>query len=128
MSEYTEQAEKFLKETGTKFTVKFLKHDYHFENDKDARDIYKCVFRRNGKSRAFTFGQSVAEVGKEPCAYGVLSCLTKSDPGDFECFCGDFGYDMDSRSAEKTWKAVCAEFEKVEALWSDVIDQLQEIF
>ena len=37
---------------------------------------------------------------EEPTAYDVLTCLTKFDPHAFESFCGDFGYDMDSRAAE----------------------------
>lgn len=127
MSKYTEQADKFLEDTKTDFVVEFLKHDFYFDGDQDTRDIFKCMFKRGEKCRAFRFGQSVANVGEEPTAYDVLSCLTKSDPGDFECFCSEYGYDEDIRRAKKTWKAVCEEFKKVEELWGDAIDDLQEI-
>lgn len=64
----------------------------------------------------------------KPSAYSVLSCLTKYDVGTFEDFCGDFGYDTDSRSAEKIYDAVCEEFKNVQTIWSDSeIELLQEI-
>ena len=63
-----------------------------------------------------------------PDAYSVLACLTKYDPGSFENFCGDFGYDTDSRRAEKTYKAVQDEYKNVKMLWSDAeIEKLREI-
>lgn len=64
----------------------------------------------------------------EPTAYDVLTCLTKYDPGTFENFCSDFGYDSDSRKAYKTYKAVKREWSNVEILWTDEeLEQLQEI-
>ena len=63
-----------------------------------------------------------------PTAYDVLSCLTKSDPGTFEDFCSEFGYDEDSRKAEKIYNAVVDEWKNVCALFTDEeIEQLQEI-
>ena len=65
---------------------------------------------------------------KEPTAYDLLACLTKYEPGTFEDFCGDFGYDTDSRSAEKTYNAVKEEYMKVCSIFSaEEMDQLQEI-
>lgn len=62
-----------------------------------------------------------------PSLYSVLACLTKYDPGTFEDFCGDFGYDTDSLSALRTFKAVTKEWKAVENVFGDVIDELQEI-
>lgn len=63
-----------------------------------------------------------------PTAYDVLACLTKYDPGTFEDFCSEFGYDEDSRNAEKTYNAVKDEWQNVRALFTDSeIEQLQEI-
>lgn len=65
---------------------------------------------------------------KPPSSYDVLTCLTKSDPGDFENFCSEYGYDTDSRKAKKTYKAVRDEWYNVSKLFSDTeIEQLQEI-
>lgn len=65
---------------------------------------------------------------KAPTAYDVLACLTKYDPGTFENFCSEFGYDTDSRKAEKTHIAVLDEWKNICMLYSDSeIEQLQEI-
>ena len=63
-----------------------------------------------------------------PNEYNVLACLQKYDVGTFEDFCNDFGYDTDSRTAEKTYNAVCDEYKQLCAIFSDdEMEQLQEI-
>ena len=63
-----------------------------------------------------------------PTAYSVLACLQKYDFGTFEDFCSEFGYDTDSRTAEKTYKAVLDEWLNVQKLFTDKeIEILQEI-
>jgi len=65
---------------------------------------------------------------KAPTAYDVLTCLQKYDVGTFEDFCSEFGYDNDSRQAEKTYNAVLDEYKNVCMLWNESeIEQLQEI-
>ena len=64
---------------------------------------------------------------KEPTAYDLLSCLTKSDPGTLEDFCGDFGYDTDSKKATDTYFAVQQEWQKVNRLFSNCREEMQEI-
>lgn len=66
--------------------------------------------------------------GEEPKVYDVLACLQKHDVGAFEDFCSEFGYDTDSKRAEKTYKAVCDEWLNICKLFTDAeIEQLQEI-
>ena len=130
MSEYNKQTEKFLKETNTEFKAVFLKNSFHFEGDKETRDIYEITLKKGDREYKFKFGTSIrdTEKGIKPTAYNVLSCLQKYDVGSFEDFCGDFGYDEDSRKAEKTYKAVVKEWGNVKSLWSDKeILKLQEI-
>ena len=63
-----------------------------------------------------------------PDNYSILSALTKNDPGSFEDFCPEFGYDTDSRSAEKIYKAVKDEYSNLCRLFSDAeIELMQEI-
>jgi len=62
-----------------------------------------------------------------PSAYDILSCLTKNGPGTFEDFCSEFGYDTDSKKAEKIYFAVQKEFAGIKKLFGDVMDDLQEI-
>jgi len=93
--------------------------------------VTRCVFTmqiaRDHKRYTFKFGQSIAAGAQDPTMYDVLACLTKYDPGTFENFCSDYGYDTDSRSAERTYKAVCKEWQAVERLFGDIIEELQEI-
>jgi len=125
---YRKQAEDFLAATNTTFKAKFYKHAKYFTDDKQSRDIYKITLRRKDVgSYTFTFGQSIANIGKAPEVYDVLASVTKYDVGSFEDFCSEFGYDTDSRKAEKTYKAVLKEFKNVDRLFSDVIEQLSEI-
>ena len=63
MSEYDEQAEKFLTETDTEFKAEFLKNGKHFEDDKELRDIYLITLKRGDREYKFNFGQSLAESG-----------------------------------------------------------------
>jgi len=65
---------------------------------------------------------------EHPSAYDALTCLTKYDPGTFENFCSEYGYDLDSRKAVRTYKSVRKEWSAVSKLFSDSeIEQLQEI-
>ena len=66
--------------------------------------------------------------GTPPTAYDVLACLQKYEVGTFEDFCGEFGYDTDSKRSEKIYKAGVKEYDNVCKIWSDAeIEQLQEI-
>jgi hypothetical protein len=65
--------------------------------------------------------------GVEPTMYDVLACLTKHDPETFEDFCSEFGCDTDSKKAEKIYNAVLKEYIGVLRLFSDVMEELQEI-
>lgn len=130
ITDYQKQAQDFLKKTGAKLSVKFLKHDKYFDDDKESRDIYSCTLKRGNKSYKFNFGQSInaSEKGEEPTAYDILTCLQKYDVGDFENFCGEFGYDTDSRKAEKTYKAVEKEYKALAKIFSEKeLSLMQEI-
>lgn len=64
----------------------------------------------------------------KPTAYDVLAGLQKYEPGTFEDFCSDFGYEEDSRTAERVYKDVCDEYINLKMLFSDEeLAQLQEI-
>ena len=163
-SKYNEAAQEVAKAFNLEMKVEFLKNDFHFQGDKDKRDIYKITLKRGQREYSFNFGQSINRSGKykghknfclnsfnqylfseseylklkqkdvfaikyneivlnkdfkEPNLYDVLTCLQKYEVGTFEDFCANFGYDEDSRSAEKTYKAVCKEFEAMERLFTN---------
>lgn len=137
---YQIEASELLQKMGVKFSVKFIKYGLHFTEDKDSRDIFRVIFKREnfviegGKFFRFSlrFGQSINNSdgmgGCPPSAYDVLACIQKYDVGSFPNFCGDFGYDEDSRKAYKTYLAVCKEWHNVRSFFTDAeIEQLQEI-
>lgn len=128
MKNYQLESDNLLKSMNVVFSAEWVKFDIHFEGDKQKRNIYKCSFRRGGRSFSLMFGQSIAAGKKTPTSYDVVSCLQKHDVGSFSDFCGEFGYDTDSRSAKKIYKAVCKEFAKVNDFFSDSeIEKLAEI-
>lgn len=148
MNTYEQQAQAFAQKHSVTLTCTFLKHDKYFPSDTEKRDVYTCTLTRTTTNQKyeFTFGQSIAKnqdtLGQKlikpmrslttkksiaPTMYDVLSCLTKSDPGTFEDFCSDFGYDTDSRRAMDTYLSVQKEWSGVKRLFADVLDELQEI-
>jgi hypothetical protein len=128
MSTYTAQANKFAQKHGVKLSfIGEPQYKKHFADDKTSRYVFRCRLTRARKSYTFDFGQSIQAGAEEPTMYDILTCLQKYDCGTFADFCGEFGYDEDSRNAERIYKAVCKEFTAVERLFSDVIEELQEI-
>jgi len=79
------------------------------------------AFMNNGKS-------DVIHYPKTPNAYDILSCLTKYDPGSFEDFCSEYGYDEDSRKVEKIYNEVVKEYTQLCTLFTDSeMEEMQEI-
>jgi hypothetical protein len=129
-NEYDLQAANFAKKHNVKLTV-IGEPEYkrYFTDDKEYRYVFKLRLSRNGKKYTFSFGQSINSGAEEPGMYDVLTCLTKYDPETFEDFCYNYGYDIDSRKAEKTYEAVCKEWNAVNRLFpeSEVMEELREI-
>jgi hypothetical protein len=65
---------------------------------------------------------------KAPSSYSILACLTTYDVGTLEDFCSEFGYDSDSKTADRVYAAVCEEYLNVCRIWNDSeIEELCEI-
>lgn len=132
-TDYQKQAIDFLNATNTALIVTFKYYGtMPLWEDNTNRDVFSCVLKNDLHKFRFTFGQSqndsTGNGDNKPTAYDVLSCLTKYDPGTFENFCGDFGYDIDSRKAYKTYKAVMKEWKNIELLFTpEQLEQLAEI-
>lgn len=138
--DYKKQALDFLEKTGTTFKIAYVGYGSYFDDDKEkkqSRNVYRFTFSRgklgeNYEEYSGKFGDSIenskhGRVRKYPSVYNVLTCLTKYDPGTFDDFCLEFGYDTDSRRAEKTYKAVVIEWENVDRLWHDCLELLREV-
>lgn len=124
---YQKQANEFALKHGIKLIINGYEYKTHFDDNK-LRYVFNLTLKCGKKQYTFEFGQSEAAGSEEPTMYDVLACLTKYDPGTFENFCGDYGYDTDSRKAEKTYKAVCREFAAMERLFSpEILEEMAEI-
>lgn len=63
-----------------------------------------------------------------PTAYDVLACMEKYDPGTFEEFCSVFGYDEDSKTADRIYIAVIKEYKQLERIFTaEQMEELREI-
>lgn len=127
-SEYDLKAKRFAKKWGVKLVqVGDSEHRKYFEDDDRPRFVFKMKLIRGRKSYTFHFGQSIVNGDRRPKMYDVLSCLQKWDCGTFENFCYEYGYDTDSRKAERTYKAVCKEYKAVVRLFGDSPECMQEL-
>lgn len=125
MLEY-EKAQDFATKYGVKLqVVGEPTYKKYFDDDKSPRWVFKMKLTRGKKSYTFQFGQSIASGRKEPTMYEVLACLQKHDVGNFDNFCGDYGYY--GPQALKIYKAVREEWQAIQRLFSDVLEELQEI-
>lgn len=93
----------------------------------DLKNNYKLSREYEYSGKIYPKPEHYIQKRQAPSAYDVLACLTKYDVGTFENFCCDFGYDQDSRKAEKIYFDVQKEYTEVYRLFSDVMEQLQEI-
>ena len=147
INEYDQQGLDFLEKTGTTFKIYRLGTFEYFPSDAQKRDVYEVTLSKENDSYTFRFGDSIANTyarqgivakdmngtietygvrarearnnWKKPRAYDVLSGLTIYDPGDFENFCSDYGYDNDSIKDEAIYKAVVKEYRNVSRLFSE---------
>jgi len=85
---------------------------------------------------SFEFWGSIVnpEIKTESELLNAFYCFVEdalSGKMDFSEFCSEFGYDEDSRKAEKTWKACKRSTVKFDRLYSgdiyDFVNELQEI-
>jgi hypothetical protein len=98
---------------------------------KDYREGGTSVFKYGKvKGKSDLTGRSVWKPAKAKTveAYDLLACVEKSDPGTFEDFCSNFGYDSDSRKAFDVYLAVQQEAAKIQRFFTEEeLKELQEI-
>lgn len=98
----------------------------HIHGDRYAITLWR------GKQRLtlnFWNSHNNRENGEDPTPHDILSCLMSDrDPGSFADFCSEFGYEEDSRQAEKTYNLVKKQWAKVERFFTgEEIEQLQQL-
>lgn len=147
-TDYEKQAEDFLNNYGLTLQAAFKgdkcppwDDEKHIHGDRYRVTIKRKVWTHtrldsHGEVRpnsvSFDFWNSYRDSGegKTPTVYDVLSCIS----GDvycadtFEDFCSEFGYDIDSRKAEQTYRRCKILASKLSRFFTDIeIRDLQEI-
>lgn len=112
MATETQTIQSLISETGITMTAERVDRNPHM--DSQDMDHWKCKFvgRNLGMTRMTVyFSKGYGHKGAEPEISEVLDCLASDAAGfsnapSFEDWASEYGYDTDSRKAEKTFKAV----------------------
>ena len=92
----------------------------HMEG-RDHMDNWRVTLRCNRSRMTLYFSKGSGHNGEPPTTEEVLDCLASDAAGllntsSFEDWCAQYGYDTDSRKAEKIFKAVESETERLRNL------------
>jgi hypothetical protein len=94
-----------------RIAMKATMTDHNPNMDKSERmDHWHCQLRIPGHRMALVFSMGPA-LCREPTAADVLDCLASDASGlenarGFEDWCAEYGYDTDSRKAERTYRTI----------------------
>lgn len=121
-------AREWLADHGVTMTARYDGHGKFFDDDKQARDIWKVTIRRGRTSFTIRFGQSIVDSdnGIPPCVVDVLCCLQRHDPGSLEDFIDDHGSCpvetmtvAEHRRLRSWWQAARRQWRSVERVLGD---------
>lgn len=127
--------EQFLKQYGMKMTIEgqgTVADPFPGDSGRNRKpqyfNHYKCVLGRGRKRHTFDFYTGMGWT-KDPTASDVLENVRTdcwSGELDFEEFCDEFGYDTDSRSAERIHRACVKQSNGVRRVMGDAFDRFME--
>lgn len=126
-ADFEEQVKKYNENVNKKFAKEYARSaglyvDVTKDNGMFVQCVQKAVKRKLDElkeKQVLSKTKQLSTAPIEPSLYDVISCLQKYEVGTFEDFCSDFGYDEDSRQAEKTYNAVVKEYEGLSNLFTD---------
>jgi hypothetical protein len=92
--------------------------------ERGSRSVVRSVDDITPRRMTLTFSKGLGHHGAEPTAEEVLDCLASDASGienarDFEDFCSEYGYDTDSRKAEKIYKDTKHQTERLRKFLGD---------
>lgn len=114
-----------LRDSGFYVMIGRIKHllPYNLLNSKNLRNYIKNHIDYN-----FIYSIDKIHYPVPPTAYDILSGLEKYDYDSFEDFCGEFGYDTDSRNAERIYNNCKNEYLHLISLYNEEeMEMLREI-
>ena len=110
----------FIEENKIKMTCEYADHNPNMDDKNWQANHYKITLKTNGKQFTLYFSQGIGITG-EPKIESVLDCLASDAAGyenasDFEDWANEYGYDTDSRKAEKTYNLIGKQADKLKNL------------
>ena len=132
MNEYLQKATDFLNKAGATCQIVYggIARNENWKEEEYCAKKLKCMLKDCRYNEGVKLTKELNRKKEEaiPNAYDVLAYLTKYDPGSFEDFCQEYGYDEDSRTAERTYFAVQKEYhELLKVFTEEQMGELQEI-
>lgn len=101
--------------------VEWADHNPNMDDERGTMNHFKVTLRCGRRRMTLYFSQGFGISG-EPQPADILECLASDASGaeqSFEDWCSDLGFDSDSRKAERTYKAVQTQTEKLRKLLGD---------
>lgn len=134
MTDYQQQAANFLTKHGITFSFKLANTKVPSWDESRKCNHFIVTLKQGKKKVSFDFFDSSNNYQKGVTtldAYSVLTCCSSeiNCPDTFEDFCSEFGYDQDSRKAEKTFRALKKFSDKLNKFFDteEMRDDLSEI-
>lgn len=108
----------------TKLSCKRVSKNPHMDDPKWRADHWSCTLSRKGHHMRVFYSKGVGHHGKEPTTGEIIESLAMDASGyesarGFEDWAGDYGYDIDSRRAMRTYKAVQSEAKRLRRFLGD---------
>lgn len=110
-------------------TSEYADSNPNMDNPNWQANHYRVTLRYGRRRFSLYFSQGIGISG-EPKTASVLDCLASDASGvenarDFEDWCGEYGYDTDSRRAERTYRTCRRQAARLKRLLGDdLYDQL----
>lgn len=145
VSTYETEARDFMIRNKIKMSITFKDREANrLWNENTIRNRYSVYIQNTDTDEAMRviFWDSVYNMERNitPTCYDILACLTKYDPGDYEDFCSEFGYETEienqfgrftrNETAYKIWKACCDEWRGIKRIFGEgeTLEELREIY
>jgi hypothetical protein len=114
-----------VKQHNIRATSKLVDSNPNMDDMPSGSTHWKVKLRRRNNQLTVYFSMGPAHC-KEPDALDVLECLLSDSFGadePFESWCSEYGYNADSRKAERTYKIVQEQAERTKRFLGDYYDQ-----
>lgn len=127
-NEYTKQAKEFLAKHNATMTIEFEEQVYNPWGDYANHNAYNVTIERNGDSFTINFNDSAYNTGRgiKPTEYDILTTIEKYGYESYKEFCEECCYEGGEESLA-IYQAVQEEYENVERLFGDCMEELREI-